>query len=649
MDEKKNKLPQAGTTSSGESRRSSLSSDAVERRPSDSGGANFSPNACDSMRLGNQGRIAASVTGTGEVGDAPGGTTPRNRGFFHLVEHRRSNSLSGLPKKRKVLDTSLNDSTLDALNLVESPEAFTLVETIGELTKQMTQLEKIIQNNNNTKREIKEIAEKMKRQVDIFGRKMIKEWLQKHKYEIPKIPTYDVDIQTNIKPETCSQSTQTSWIADGEIVDPTTYNEYEDLKRCKVKKWPEKVFCNTEIIVGNPLDAKDMYTKIVIVEPDDKDMQKSIQKLYKDRFPELLETQEEFEVIQYSTKVSIKGQTEIKEKKIIKITYTGTGEDIWNKLKKVKQETKNEDTIILHHINTLELEEFRKIVESIFHKTQTMAVIYTTSQKTAPKYNEITKKTVERNTYGLLIDTNNDYKKTLENIKKSLENSEEIKKIQTIRKTKDGKMLITIDKDKNAVNSIKQKIVNSDTGKMVELGTQENKETLFIRGIDGITKKEEVLEAIKSIIGAENDDLRVSDLRENDRGTQTAVVTLKKEHAGKLLEENIRIGMVTCQMEKSIRMKRCFKCWQFDHVAKECKGLDRTALCRKCAKEGHLEKECKETEYCVLCDTGGHVTGRGKCREYKRALSKMKKNLSKIGTNKIDESGDDEAVAIENI
>ncbi|XP_066157732.1 uncharacterized protein [Euwallacea fornicatus] len=182
---------------------------------------------------------------------------------------------------------------------------------------------------------------------------------------------------------------------------------------------------------------------------------------------------------------------------------------------------------------------------------------------------------------------------------------------------------------------------------MIELGTQENKETLFIKGIDGITKKEEVLEAMKNILGVGNDDLRVSDLRENDRGTQTAVVTIKKEHVQKLLDEDIRIGMVTCQMEKTINVKRCFKCWQFDHVAKECRGLDRTRLCRKCAKEGHLEKECEGMEYCVLCDAAGHITGRGKCREYKRALSKTKKNLNKRDVDKIAEIDEDEAKVIE--
>ena len=77
-------------------------------------------------------------------------------------------------------------------------------------------------------------------------------------------------------------------------------------------------------------------------------------------------------------------------------------------------------------------------------------------------------------------------------------------------------------------------------------------------------------------------------------------------------------------------MTRCYKCHGFGHFARDCKGLDRTAMCYACGQEGHKGKECTQQVKCPLCTELGadnkHRSGRMGCKVYRNAIE-MKKNL----------------------
>jgi len=74
-------------------------------------------------------------------------------------------------------------------------------------------------------------------------------------------------------------------------------------------------------------------------------------------------------------------------------------------------------------------------------------------------------------------------------------------------------------------------------------------------------------------------------------------------------------------------VRRCFKCWGFYHIAKECK---REVACHRCAG-GHISDKCeKNTKKCVNCahkiqrfnikidDEHGALSA--ECPTYQRAL-----------------------------
>lgn len=61
----------------------------------------------------------------------------------------------------------------------------------------------------------------------------------------------------------------------------------------------------------------------------------------------------------------------------------------------------------------------------------------------------------------------------------------------------------------------------------------------------------------------------------------------------------ISIGWDPCWVSEDINIRRCFKCWGFNHVASKC--LQPHQLCPKCSGNHH-QKDCDSTiEKCVVC------------------------------------------------
>lgn len=65
-----------------------------------------------------------------------------------------------------------------------------------------------------------------------------------------------------------------------------------------------------------------------------------------------------------------------------------------------------------------------------------------------------------------------------------------------------------------------------------------------------------------------------------------------------LKKEKLNIGWRKCPVFNHVSIKRCFKCWGFYHIAKNC---TRDETCHKCAGK-HKASECREKEKrCVNC------------------------------------------------
>lgn len=126
------------------------------------------------------------------------------------------------------------------------------------------------------------------------------------------------------------------------------------------------------------------------------------------------------------------------------------------------------------------------------------------------------------------------------------------------------------------------------------------------------------------------------------RGSEDGSLILEMDettHDSMLKKEKINIGWRKCVIFNYISVKRCFKCWGYHHIAKNC---TRKETCHKCAGE-HKANECTaKKNRCVNCmykiktynlkiDDEHDALSR-ECPTYLRALEERKKRAG-MGSN----------------
>lgn len=146
-----------------------------------------------------------------------------------------------------------------------------------------------------------------------------------------------------------------------------------------------------------------------------------------------------------------------------------------------------------------------------------------------------------------------------------------------------------------------------------------------IKDLDELTTKEEVTEALAAKLDTPTlTAATVRSIRKAYGRTKTAVVSLPADLAKKAIAVGkVRIGWVVCRIRERTSVTRCFRCWDYSHLARNCKGTDRSNQCHRCSEGGHVAKDCSEDPCCVLCQGKGrsdHPSGRGSCPALQKAL-----------------------------
>lgn len=582
-----------------------------------------------------------------------------------LQRKSRSNSIGigvglGIGTKRKTLDTSIDFSNPEPYKRKTSPEAFALNEALEMITKLATDLDSRIEQN--TRREIKEISKRLTRQIQVINSASVKKWREQHRYEKDETErmTYDVDIQTDkLLTDTTNTDTQTpkDWLESAKPGSPKKEAETQtpeewlksqptELCNCKSKEdalhalpqistvddykliehkvWEKKCFTNTEVVIGNPLDTEIRTVKVTIVDSSDAKMEVGIKRLFKNRYPDIELCTETFEVLEQHT--SIKSKTNIKNpvQKVVKIT-ANSKEELWANLIKLRTETEKDKCVALHHLDRMSNEAFRKMVETIFHGTETKITIFTTSQKENVPNLDNRKKT-QAPSYALIVEKGQEnIKDVLSRIKEVVKDSSDSNIIKTVSTTKDGNLLIRTETNEGAINNLKQaigKTLKGDSKVKINIRDNMSKDIIHIRGMDLTSDRSEVLAAIENITGELRDDqYRLSDLRPNANGTQAVTLSINTDLGENLLSHGtLKIGLVRCSVEKRIEVRKCPKCWSFEHSIENCEEQDRANKCFNCGGENHKAKDCQNPEFCINCKVGGHSCRSGKCPAFKEAL-----------------------------
>jgi len=92
---------------------------------------------------------------------------------------------------------------------------------------------------------------------------------------------------------------------------------------------------------------------------------------------------------------------------------------------------------------------------------------------------------------------------------------------------------------------------------------------------------------------------------EGERPNRTAkeegsiIIELDQNTRGVIMKEKkLNIGWKKCSVFEHFNVKRCYKCWEYCHIAKDC---TREVTCHRCAGN-HIAEKCSETKIkCVNC------------------------------------------------
>ncbi|CAB0044001.1 unnamed protein product [Trichogramma brassicae] len=168
------------------------------------------------------------------------------------------------------------------------------------------------------------------------------------------------------------------------------------------------------------------------------------------------------------------------------------------------------------------------------------------------------------------------------------------KSVQCIRRSASGAMVLQLRKGVQNASTLVTEL-DGVLGDAATASALRHRTALEIRDLDECATKAEICTALGHQLGTTNlDPDVVRSLRKAYAGTQTAVIDLPDELAAEALKlGHLRVGWVSCRVRERAEASRCFRCWDFDHVAARCAGPDRSKLCYRCGQDGHRAKTCR--------------------------------------------------------
>lgn len=578
---------------------------------------------------------------------------------------RRSNSESeDLLRKRKQWDTSISfmDGASSPYKKKENPVVFDLLEALESFKRHQNTLERLVESNPNTKKEIKEAVLKLKKNVEVINRDTVTKWLEEHKWEKVEKQTFDIDCQTEAgsfrqKGDTIDANTQTEAERDPSLTPRPRLSlikqirdsimkveSYKDYRELAGRHWPPQVYERVEEVVGNPV--WEMEEKDVVVCVDGKDfLDKGIGRQLRLRHPELAEVNREtvekegFSYIKYETSSETAGKTnEVIKRFVYLVAMADTEEATFDNVGKwMRWMVDCNRTRVALPKTDKNWERMKKMVEVVMTGTGIKVMAYSPPNKGGAGKKEETQQNA-RVEQGIpkvrpgraggnkgrkdrdvlfLKEEGVSYRDLLMKIKKV-----DIKAmgvdVTSLRKTRGGEMLIEINGGRGAADPLRSAIEKVGG---VAIRTKKAGRVVVIRDLDATTNKEEIGRVIAEETKLKENEIVVEKLKPAFGESQTAEVRLPEKAATELLQKgSVRVGWLRCRVRERGDAQMCFRCWGYGHTRVNCKGLDRTKACLKCGKEGHQVRECKNMAFCPKCEKGGHRADSAECPLYRKAL-----------------------------
>ncbi|XP_026683799.1 uncharacterized protein LOC113469939 [Diaphorina citri] len=398
-------------------------------------------------------------------------------------------------------------------------------------------------------------------------------------------------------------------VQDAHIEKGETLNE--NVKNTLQKKWPEGCFQKSEIVVGNPLQITDEGDMLLVMK-DVHDDAYIVRKLV-EKHPELKSIIEEdllnsnLEYLENNTRT----KNGLKTSKRLYVTPGGTMEEIYQSIKELEKETRSGNKLI----NVIAADEkirtlTRKIIEIVFLQSNTSIKIYTPKREGKEKPTESKYETI------VVSSTNKSYSDMLKAFRQNIDPEKMGMEIRTTKKTKDDSLLIVAEKGNREL--LQREI--TDNVNLSEIHIVEKTCEMIIAGMDAVTTKEEIEEALSQKLGADASKIEIKSIHTNRVSEKVATLGMSVDIAHKLAG-SIKIGWSMCRIKEKVSVPRCTNCLKLGHTMRNCKSkLKLEKQCMRCTKQGHESKECTNQSFCPTCNKEGHRADSMSCPTYRRMV-----------------------------
>ena len=164
-------------------------------------------------------------------------------------------------------------------------------KNLKAIEKDTRTLNQLVRENTNTKREIREIAIKLRSTVSMIttvemlsavGKPIITQDVEDE--DAGKIYRKEVSTQTETVNQDTGREKADEKITRELIERCGTYYQYEEIKELD---WEQEAYIKTNVIEGNPITHEREQDLMTWIDKEDINMEKGIQKMIRERFPEL--------------------------------------------------------------------------------------------------------------------------------------------------------------------------------------------------------------------------------------------------------------------------------------------------------------------------------------------------------------------------